>query len=233
MKFYLSLIFLFTTFTEAQLDTLKIEEARRFLYSHDIYHYPYVIDKINGVIKKAPIEQGLHFYVFDLEIDSPLRNTKFLLFHTTRMDPRPYYLIASYRDTFHLVYDSWCANSYGCNSLVEFINQHLLDEETLQTQQVTELAATLGKLSFPNNKIVSNSDEVWFRDYRNIVVHLPDSLKGLVKPLLTETTCDSIVLEFFVWNIYRLEKITLWYRKKQIEVNSKVIWKSGYQPIGG
>ena len=141
--------------------------------------------------------------------------------------------VASYRDTFHLVYDSWCRDSYGCNSLVEFINQRLLDEQVLQTQQVTELAATLGKLSFPNNKIVSNSDEVWFRDYRNIVVHLPDSLKGLVKPILIETTIDRTVLEFFVWNIYKLEKVTLWYRNKQIEVNSIVIWKSGHQFLGG
>ncbi|NCQ17723.1 MAG: hypothetical protein GW805_05295 [Ignavibacteria bacterium] len=98
---------------------------------------------------------------------------------------------------------------------------------------MTELAATLGKLSFPNNKIVSNSDEVWFRDYRNIVVHLPDSLKGLVKPILIETTIDRTVLEFFVWNIYKLEKVTLWYRNKQIEVNSIVIWKSGHQFLGG
>lgn len=230
MKLYLLIILLFSSFAEAQIDSSKIEEARRFLYSQDTRHYPFIIDK---GIKKAPIEQGLHFYRFDLEIDLPLKNTKFLLFHSTRRDPYPYYLIASYKDTFHLVYDSWCWDSYGCNSLVEFINQRLLDEETLQTQQVTELAATLGKLSFPNNKIVSNDDEVWFRDFRDIVVHLPDSLKGLVKPILIETTIDSTVLEFFAWNIYKLEKVTLWYRNKQIEVNSKLIWKSGYQPISG
>ncbi|OIO14941.1 MAG: hypothetical protein AUJ54_13520 [Ignavibacteria bacterium CG1_02_37_35] len=95
MKFYLLLIFLFTSFTEAQIDTSKIQEARRFLFSHDIYHYPYVIDKINGVIKKAPIEQGLHFYGFNHEIDSPLKNTNFLFFRSIIRDPNPHYLIGS------------------------------------------------------------------------------------------------------------------------------------------
>lgn len=232
MKLYLFILFLLTTYTEAQIDSSKIEEARRFLFSNDAHHYPFYLDTVSWQLKKLPLKEGLSFYVFNHVIDSPLKNTKFLLFHSTRRDPRPYYLIASYKDTFNLVYDSWCKDSYGCISLVEFINQRLLDEETLQTQQVTELAATLGKLSFPNNKIVSNGDEVWFRDYRNIVVQLPDSLKGLVKPLLIETTTDSTVIEFFVWSVYRLEKVRLWYRKKQIEVNSKVIWKSDYQYIG-
>jgi len=234
MKLYLLIIFLFTSFTEAQIDTSIIEGSRRFLYSNDAHHYPFYLDTISWQLKKLPLKEGLNFYVFNHVIDSPLKNTKFLLFHSTRMDPRPHYLIASYKDTFNLVYDSWCKDSYGCNSLVEFINQRLLDEETLQTHQLYELAITLGRLSSSRYRIVSTDNEVCYtKNFDTAIVHIPDSLKGLVKPLLIETTGDSTVLEFFVWSIYRLEKVMLWYRKKQIEVNSKLIWKSGYQPFGG
>ena len=234
MKFYLLLIFLFTSFTEAQIDTSIIEGSSRFLYSNDAHHYPFYLDTVSWQTKKFPLKEGLNFYVFNHVIDSPLRNTKFLLFHSTRRDPRPYYLIASYRDTFNLVYTSWCKDKYGCDSLVEFINRRLLDEEILQTQQLYELAITLGRLSYSSYRIVSTDNEVWYRNNSDTtIVHLPDSLKGLVKPLLIETTGDSTVLEFFVWSIYRLEKVMLWYRQKQIEVTSKVIWKSGHQFIGG
>lgn len=91
MKLYLSLIFLFTTFAEAQIDTSIIESSRRFLYSNDARHYPFYLDTISWQLKKLPLKEGLSFYVFNHVIDSPLKNTKFLLFHTTRMDPRPYY----------------------------------------------------------------------------------------------------------------------------------------------
>lgn len=234
MKLYLLIILLFSSFAGAQIDSSKIEEARRFLYSNDAHHYPFYLDTISWQLKKLPLKEGLSFYVFNHVIVSPLKNTKFLLFHSTSMGPRPYYLIASYKDTFHLVYDSWCRDSYGCITLVDFINQRLLDEETLQTQQLYELAITLGRLSSSRYRIVSTDNEVWYRKNSDTtIVHLPDSLKELVKPLLIETTSDSTVLEFFVWNIYKLEKVTLWYRNKQIEVNSKVIWKSGHQFFGG
>jgi hypothetical protein len=134
-------------------------------------------------------------------------------------------------------------NGYGCDSLVDFINQRLAEEKPLAKDQIKDMAECITKLSDPssdNYKIISSWKDIrWNSDSKDGIdcsASMTDSIKIMIKPITILSHDDTIEAEYFVWNNQNtwLRKIKLIvYSDNQIEVTNQKIGKygMGYFPL--
>lgn len=216
--------------TYAQIDEALIEKARQFLYLNETQHRPIYIDTINQEIIEKPYELARNFYQFNEEIKTPLKKTKFLRYSINTMSPTPSYIIASFNDSLVLLIQWNCNEGYACDSLIQFINKRLVEENTLINEQLVELAHAFIKLSSPSwdgYKIVSNYNDVfWFGENTN-VEYLPDSLKEVIKPVCVKKERDVIMLKYYLWDEFKVREVILYYHNNSINLKLKTIWNSG------
>lgn len=230
MNYFILTFFLFQILVFAQIDDTLIEKARKFLYENEVHHRPFYIDTINQEINEKPYELARNYYQFNEEIKTPLKKTKFLRYSIMTMSPTPSYIIASFNDSLVLLIQWNCNEGYACDSLIRFFNNNLKEENLLNEDQLVELAYALIKISSPSwniYKIISNySDVSWIGENRS-VVHLPDSLKEVIKPIKTKRENNGIELHYYLWDEVKLKKGLLHYHNNNIDVKLITIWDSG------
>jgi hypothetical protein len=235
MKRYIILLFTVFSIANAQVDTSLIERGRILVAYHDSSSWSFLVR-----IRKdsTMIDKILQWYKFNYEIKSPLTKVKFLLYQNSNRAPSANHLIVAYKDTFLVsqFYDE--ENGYGCDSLIDFINQRLADEQPLTVDHIDDMAECITKLSdpgFDSYKIVSSWKEIkWAPESNGVNDHyanMPDSLKAIIKPITVSSQNGIIEADYFVWNeeYTSLRKIKLIYTDSQIKVQNQ---KLGLYGVG-
>ena len=214
----------------SQIDDTLIEKARKFLYINETHHRPVYIDTINQEINEKPYELARNSYKFHEEIKTPLKKTKFLRYSINTMSPTPSYIISSFNDSLVLLIQWNCDEGYACDSLIQFINKRLEEEDALNEDQLIQLVYAFIRLSSPSwggYKIVTNYNDVsWIGENRS-VMHLPDSLKEVIKPIKTNREKNGIKLHYYLWDKVKLKNVLLYYQNNNIDVKLMTIWDSG------
>jgi len=228
---YLALTFcFFQVMSYAQIDDTLIEKARRFLYLNETHHRPFYIDTIKQAINEKPYELAKNSYQFNEEIKTPLKKTKFLHYSINTISPTPSYIIASFNDSLVLLIQWNCNEGYACDSLIRFINKRLEEENSLNKDQLVELAYAFLKLSSPSwdsyRIIFKYNDVFWIGENRK-VEHLPDSLKEVIKPIVVKKEQNIIKLDYYLWDEVKLKKVILYYHNNNVNVKLITVWDSG------
>jgi hypothetical protein len=227
MKIFIYLFIVTNSCLIAQVDTTLINKCRRYLYDQDSVCYPFIYDLKKDKFTKKSFEEAKHYYVFVREIKTPLLKTCFLLYKELTMDPNPHFIVASYDNKLQVLKNEYCEARYGCNLLVDFLNQRLIDEEPLNNDQLFSLAQSIGELSSPKwfpSQIISKYDEVWWKTNSGIE-YLPDSLRHIIKPFSIEMQDKNAFLRYFIWNSMTLSEVSMLYNNKIISLNVKRIGK--------
>jgi len=231
MKCFLFTVFIFQIISFAQQNQNLIEKARLFLYNNETHHKPIFIDSVSIEIENMPYEKAKTYYKFNGEIKTPLTNTKFFTFSINTINPTPSYIIASYKDSLVLIIEWGCRKRYGCEKILNFLNERLEEEENkLDGNQLVELAYALVKISFPTwgfYRIISGYDDVSWVGEKNKIMYLPDTLKEIIKPIKIKNENNIVELEYYLWDEVILQKITLSYKNNEVNIKTNLIWNSG------
>ena len=177
-----------------------------------------------------PYERAKTYYKFNGEIKTPLTNTKFFAFSINTINPTPSYIIASYKDSLVLLIEWGYRKRYGCEKILKFLNERLEEENKLDGNQLVELAYALVKISFPTwdfYRIISSYDDVSWVGEKNRIMHLPDTLKEIIKPIKIKNENNIVELEYYLWDEVILQKITLSYKNNEVNIKTNLVWNSG------
>jgi len=244
MKHYYYFFLTFIIISCASIDSSLIEKGQRavaFEFLSKGGFLPYWPK--DTLLFEKRLHGFMNEFEFTNEIKTPLRKVKFLLYYYKGMCPSGNNLVVFYKDTILVsqFYDQ--ENGYGCDSLIDFINQCLAEEKPLAKDQIKDMAECITKLSDPGSddyKIISSwKDILWNSDSKignDCSASMADSIKIMIKPITISSHDDILEAEYFVWNKQNswMRKIKLIvYSDNQLEVTNQRIGKygMGYIPL--
>ncbi|HEX7357466.1 MAG TPA: hypothetical protein VF270_07160, partial [Ignavibacteriaceae bacterium] len=91
----------------------------------------------------------------------------------------------------------------------------------------------LSSPSWDSYRIIFKYNDVFWIGENRKVEHLPDSLKGVIKPIVVKKEQNIIKLEYYLWDEVKLKKVILYYHNNNVNVKLKTVWNSGRRLSSG